>query len=282
MTFQGDGCPPVQPSRGRRVRRKAVAIAVPTGAALGAGAMFAYAAIPNSDGTIGACYVPGGSVRFVDGPSDCRVGQGAESEQFLRFNQIGPAGPQGVAGPAGAPGAPGPRGPGGVGASVYPIPATDYLLEIDGIKGESADKKHKDSIDIESFSWGASQTAVHSSGGGGGAGKVSFQDFHFTKAIDRSTPLLFKRVATGEHIKKAVLFGRKAGGGQQEYLKITLSDVLVSSYKVEPQAPGSGAGPTEEVSLNFAKIEYSYAAQKPDGSLAAPLVATYDLKAAKK
>jgi len=33
--------------------------------------------------------------------------------------------------------------------------ATDYLLELDGIKGESKDSKHPNTIEIESFSWGA-------------------------------------------------------------------------------------------------------------------------------
>ncbi|HEV3436619.1 MAG TPA: type VI secretion system tube protein Hcp, partial [Gemmata sp.] len=54
--------------------------------------------------------------------------------------------------------------------------ASDYLLEIDGIKGESQDDKHKDTIEISSFSWGATNAGSSSSGSGGGAGKVSYQD----------------------------------------------------------------------------------------------------------
>ena len=63
--------------------------------------------------------------------------------------------------------------------------ASDYVLKIDGIKGESTDSKHKDEIEIESFSWGATQPGSFASGGGGGAGKVSFQDIHFTIANER-------------------------------------------------------------------------------------------------
>jgi type VI secretion system secreted protein Hcp len=287
MTFEGDECPPVEPSRRQRARRKAMTVVLPTGVALGAGAAIAYAAIPASDGTIGVCYVPNQSVRFVDGPEDCRTGEGAE--QFLKINQTGPAGPAGAAGAPGAPGAPGPAGPAGapgapggtIGLPPQTAAASDFLLEIDGIKGESSDQKHKDTIDIESFSWGATNSGVRSSGGGGGAGKVSLQDFHFVKAIDKSSPLLFKRAVTGEHIKKAILFARKAGAQQQDYLKITLSDVVVSQYETKPLS-GSPGVEVDSVSLNFAKIEYSYSPQKPDGSLAAPLVSTYDLKALKK
>jgi hypothetical protein len=55
------------------------------------------------------------------------------------------------------------------------LAASDFLLEIDGIDGESAAKDHKQTIEISSFSWGASNpTSVGSSGMG--AGKVSMQD----------------------------------------------------------------------------------------------------------
>ncbi|HEV7804405.1 MAG TPA: type VI secretion system tube protein Hcp [Solirubrobacteraceae bacterium] len=284
MTFEGDGCPPVERSRAQRARRKALTVILPTGVALGAGAAFAYAAIPAADGTIGACYVPGGSVRFVDGPKDCRS-NGDATEQFLKFNQqgsqglqgpAGPAGPAGAAGAAGAPGAPG--GPGGLGApSPQPAAASDYLLELDGIKGESSDKKHKDTIEISSFSWGVSQTGAHSSGGGGGAGKAAFQDLHFSTRVSKASPLLFKRAATGEHIKKATLFVRKAGGSQEEYMTIKLTDVLVSSYEVGPDE-AFGSIPTDQVSLDFSKIEYDYRPQLSDGRLGAPIHGGWDLK----
>jgi type VI secretion system secreted protein Hcp len=111
---------------------------------------------------------------------------------------------------------------------------------------------------------------------------VQLQDIHFVKAVDKSSPALFKRVTSGQRIKKAVLFVRKAGGDQQDYMKVTMSDVLVSSYKTEPQAPGSNTGNTETISFNVTKIEFAYSPQNADGSLAPPVTATYDLKAAKK
>src|SRR6266480_3476009 len=132
--------------------------------------------------------------------------------------------------------------------------AVDYFLKIDGIEGESQDDKHEGEIDIESFSWGATQSGTIAVGGGGGAGKVSMQDFHFAMGVNKATPILFLACAQGDHIKNAILTCRKAGKEQQEFLKITMSDVLVSSF----QTGGSGAGdvvPTDQISLNFAKIE---------------------------
>ena len=154
--------------------------------------------------------------------------------------------------------------------------AVDMFLKIDGIKGESKDSKHADQIEIMSYSWGLSQTGTMAFGGGGGAGKVQFQDFHFTNAISRASPLLFLKCATGEHIKEATLTARKAGEEQQDFLIIKMNDVLISSY----QSGGSSGGdlPTEQVSMNYAKIEYSYKPQKPDGSLDAAISAGWDLK----
>src|SRR5436309_614292 len=67
--------------------------------------------------------------------------------------------------------------------------AVDYFLKIDGIEGESQDSKHKNEIDLESFSWGETQSGTHGAGGGGGAGKVSMQDFHFVMRVHTSTRL---------------------------------------------------------------------------------------------
>ena len=159
--------------------------------------------------------------------------------------------------------------------------AVDYFLKIDGIDGESTDSKHKGEIDVESFSWGETNSGTHAGGGGGGAGKVAMQDFHFVMRNNKATPKLMLACATGEHIKKAVLVCRKAGKDQQEFLKVTMSDLLVSSY----QTGGSGHGdivPTDQVSLNFAKIEFEYKEQKPDGTLGGAVTAGYDLKLNKK
>jgi type VI secretion system secreted protein Hcp len=160
------------------------------------------------------------------------------------------------------------------------VAAVDYFIKLDGIKGESADAKHKDEIDVESWSFGETNTAGSSGGGGGGgAGKVSMQDFHFTMHLNRASPALMKACATGQHIKEATLSARRAGKGQQEYLTFKFRDVLVSSF----QSTGTEelAAPTDSVSLAFAKIEVEYKPQKSDGSLGSPVAFRYDLKANK-
>ena len=159
--------------------------------------------------------------------------------------------------------------------------ASDYFLKLEGIDGESSDSKHKGEIDLESFSFGATQVGAHAGGGGGGAGKVSMQDFHFVMKVNKASPKLFLACATGEHIKKAPLPCRKAGKEQREFYLVKMEDLLVSSY----QTGGSSHGdviPTDQISLNFSKIEFEYKTQKPDGTLGAPVKGGWDLKANKK
>ena len=117
-------------------------------------------------------------------------------------------------------------------------------------------------------------------GGGGGAGKVQMQDFHFVKKVDKSGPKLLQACATGEHIPKAVLTCRKAGKTQQEYMKVTLSDCLVSSYHTSGSG-GSDIIPMEEISLNFAKIAVEYREQKADGTLGGTTMMEFNLKTMK-
>lgn len=136
--------------------------------------------------------------------------------------------------------------------------ASDFLLELDGIKGESSDTAVQGAIEILSFSWGASNPAVLRTGGGAVAGKVSFQDMHFTnKSVSKASPVLFLKCASGQHIKKAVLHVRKAGTSET-YLKITLTDILVSSYQHKDSGNTAAPAQSESFSLNFTKIEFSY------------------------
>ena len=157
--------------------------------------------------------------------------------------------------------------------------ASDIFAKIGDIKGESLDPKHKDEIEVLSFSWGVANTAVMSSGSGGGARKPAFHDLSFVHNLDKASPLLLKACATGTHIKDAIITHRKAGKGQQEYLVIKLSDVIITGV-----AHGGPAGPSisENVTLTFAKVDLEYKPQKPDGSLDEGISFKFDLKSNKQ
>jgi type VI secretion system secreted protein Hcp len=158
--------------------------------------------------------------------------------------------------------------------------AVSIFARIGTIKGESQDAKHKDEIEVLSWSWGVSQSGTVAHGGGGGEGKASFNDFNFTHHVDKASPVLMKACATGEHIKEATITVRKAGKGQHEYLIIKMTDVLVTSVSTSVSAEGDAT--VEGVALAFAKVDFVYRPQKPDGSLDVGVHFKYDLKANKE
>ena len=155
--------------------------------------------------------------------------------------------------------------------------AADIFAKIGDIKGESIDAKHKDEIEVLSFSWGVTNS-VASASAGAAAGKATFQELSIVHSVDKSSPLLIKACATGVHLKDATITCRKAGKGQQEYLVVKMNDVIVTGVT---QNNADGQPGSETVNLTFAKIDVEYAPQKPDGSLDASVFFKYDVIARK-
>jgi type VI secretion system secreted protein Hcp len=166
--------------------------------------------------------------------------------------------------------------------------AVDYFLKIDGIKGESQDKSHKDEIDVSSFSWGMAQQGTAMKGGGMGAGKVAVTDLKIIKEVDAASPKLFDACATGKHIASVKLTCRKAGGSAIEYYTVTLTDVLISSVhqhipELSVAASGAGSGksgllPEEVITINYSAYEANYKAQQKDGTAAGAVTSKYNVK----
>jgi type VI secretion system secreted protein Hcp len=155
--------------------------------------------------------------------------------------------------------------------------ASDIILEIEGVQGESKAKENM--IDILSYSWGISNSGSASAGGGLGSGQSNFQDFTFSTYVSKASPALSLKCATGEHIPKVVMHQRKAGGGTEggkEFYTITLEDVLVSSYS---QGASDGNGdPADTFSFNFSKIKTEYKVQDSAGAMIAGGEFGFDLK----
>jgi type VI secretion system secreted protein Hcp len=129
--------------------------------------------------------------------------------------------------------------------------ALNAYLKLDGIKGESTATEHKDEIDVMSFSWGVTQAGTFGGGGGGGSGKASAEDFSFVIKIDKSSPLIFKACATGQHISEATLTLARAGKERTDYLKYKFEDVIISSF-----APATDTAPVEGPSPHMGPIPH--------------------------
>ena len=153
--------------------------------------------------------------------------------------------------------------------------AVDMFLDLDGIEGEAQDAKHAKEIDVLAWSWGSSQSESKLMGGSRRSGKVDVQDLSFTHYIDSATHLLWQRVFDGKHISEGTLVVRKAGGTPLDYFIIKITDVLVTS--VSNGGSGGEDRLTENVTLNFRKVEIDYVPQKADGSGEAPKKAGWDI-----
>jgi type VI secretion system secreted protein Hcp len=152
--------------------------------------------------------------------------------------------------------------------------AADIFAKLGDIKGESLDDKHKDQIEVLSFSWGVASLSAPGAPGGA-AGKPTFQDLSFVHNIDKASPLLLKACATGLRLKEATITHRKAGKGQQEFLIIKMNDVVITGV----QHGGASSLPaSESVNMTFSKVELEYRPQRVDGSLDAGVHFKYDLK----
>jgi type VI secretion system Hcp family effector len=140
--------------------------------------------------------------------------------------------------------------------------ATDMFLFIQGVPGEVAQVPHANWIHVDSAAWGH-------------AGKIPFEPLGVTKVIDLSSPLLALAAADGRRFQTAILDVTKPGPQPVTFLKVILTDVTVKSYAA---AANSGSNvPVETVKFGFAKIEWVYQKQMPDGSLSAPARTGWDV-----
>ncbi len=156
------------------------------------------------------------------------------------------------------------------------VATADYFLKIDGIPGDSTDARHRDEMEIVSWSVGGEQSSSGTSmAGGGGSGKISLRDFQFTAFQGKASPMLFLACASGKHIRDVTLTARKKGANQPEYLIVKLSDVIVTSYQTGSSEEGVAP---DRVSLGFATIEFEYRGQNPDGTAATPVRAGWDVR----
>jgi type VI secretion system secreted protein Hcp len=259
---------------------RALKIALPLAAALGAGTAVAIAAIPSSsDGVIHACYSttssPPGALRVID--VEGTPAQACTSgEATLTWNQTGPQGPVGPQGDPGLPADTGFTDTGGFGGtstgSVTQVggPNADIFLKLDGIPGESTDKQHKGEIDVETVAYGVKHN-----------GKSNVATVRIDKVYDASSPKLLAASASGRHIKNAVITFRLSGADPTSaFVTYHLSDVVVSSYEQGGANPDQKAlGSLEdEVGLTAAKLQVTERSVDGSGKQGPPVNASVDLR----
>jgi len=126
------------------------------------------------------------------------------------------------------------------------------------INGDSIIDGHDKWITISSLQMGVGR-AISVSGGGADreTSNPSFSEITLTKSTDIASADLFMQAVCGKSLGKAEIHFLQTGGAdkkQQVFLKIELTDAIVSSYS----ASSGGDRPSESFSLNFTQISYQY------------------------
>jgi type VI secretion system secreted protein Hcp len=136
---------------------------------------------------------------------------------------------------------------------------TDYFLDIQNpkIPGESQQTGHVDQIEMDDWSFGCTQSGTAAFGSGASSGRVSMQDFQFSKRMDASGPKLQKHCSTGTFVSKAVFTARRSGeggGAPVDYLRFYFDNMIISAYQIS----GGGDDLRESISFNFEQVKIVY------------------------
>ena len=154
--------------------------------------------------------------------------------------------------------------------------ALDYFLKIDQIDGESQQEGHTKEMEMDSWSFGETQSGVASTATGSASGKVSLADFSFSKRYDSSSPKLAQYHFTGKHIKWARFTARRAGeqgGKPSDYLFVDFGDLVITGYNVS--GTGADGWPYETISFSYGSLVMTYK-QMIQGVLQGPIAGGYD------
>ncbi len=152
------------------------------------------------------------------------------------------------------------------------------FLKIDGIDGTVTASGHEKWVDVLSMSWGVGRGIAALTGRGKDreATAPSISELVITKLLDESSPKWFTEACVGKG-KTVEIHVTKTDDELAAYLEYTLRDVLVSGYSVS----SSGDRPTEQLSLNFTKIEMNVVPTEDSHAAGSPIRAGYDLALAK-
>lgn len=160
--------------------------------------------------------------------------------------------------------------------------AIDAYLHIEGIKGESADEKHRDWIEVSNVTGSVHQprAATVSTAGGMTSGRAALSDITFAKLADMASPVLQQHSAMGKTIPKAVFeFMRADGDGRPIcYYKVILENVMISGVTFDSR---DGGTIKEMVHLAYSKIKWEYIKQSIRGGAEGSTLGGWDCAAHK-
>jgi type VI secretion system secreted protein Hcp len=203
--------------------------------------LFAGALVSAQSGVIRGCVGKDREISVIGPTESCR-----HNESLVIWNAEGPAGPTGPQGPIGPAGPEGPAGRDGRDGRdgtgpATPAPTVAMTMTVDAMNGNNP-------TPIQAFTIGATNTGAVS-GGGGGTGKVDFQNLSVIKFLDGMSVQLLSAAATGRHIKDVKIEVFQIGTSTP-FATYTFQDALVSADLLGSSQNALG----EQVAFDFGKI----------------------------
>jgi hypothetical protein len=269
--------------KGKRIGRTGRVVALLAAGAVGGGAAFAAASVPDGSGVIHACLdlttqgaatVPDNSkpnLTIID-PSagqHCIAPDDPDPNQTeITWDVTGPQGPSGVTGAQGVPGT-GLQGPPGLTGATGVAGATGATGAAGATGAGGRGKGTTTSVTLAApvvnstdpslgqvtLGTGSQAQSFPFLAYSRGAGRrsSSLKEITITKTVDKSSPRLFQLTASGKHISTVVIVvRRRSSRGALTFLEVKLRDVLISAIQTSSSAKGS---PLETLTLNFAAVQ---------------------------
>jgi type VI secretion system secreted protein Hcp len=138
------------------------------------------------------------------------------------------------------------------------------FLHLEDVPGESTSSRHKDWIEVLSYSWGVQKTTNT---------PPSFSSLQFQKNVDQSSPRLLLNVSKGRVFPSSLLEVLRADQDGVRYMAIKLENVQITSYQT---SGSSEAPPQDSFSLGFSAIQWTYTEVK-GGRPLRDITTSYDL-----
>jgi type VI secretion system secreted protein Hcp len=160
--------------------------------------------------------------------------------------------------------------------------AFNAFLKIKDIPGECTDDKHKDWIEILSYSHGVSQPASGSVSGSGGlsGGRADHMDFSISKLLDKASPKMALFCCSGGHIGEVIIEICRATGDQAKFMEYKLTDTMIRNVSVGGGKNGDDR-PAENVNFAYTKIDWNYTDFDAKGKAKTNVITKWDLTANK-
>jgi len=151
------------------------------------------------------------------------------------------------------------------------------FLELEGIEGEAQDSDHTGKLELQSFSWGASNNSSFAVGTGGGVSKGQIHDISVSMFTSKASLRLLELAVTGKHIATAKLSLCKLSGDKKiAYFELDLEHVVVTSLQMA--AGSDGQLPMESATLHFVKVKCKYQPQGNEGDAVGSVDFGWDLQ----